>query len=482
MSIMLGPRGSPVRGAARSRHGRLAAVVTLASMLVVGVPAAASAAPGSEQWVHRYDGPADGPDQAADLEVSPDGSQIFVTGSSRGATSRKDYATLAYDSEGGGKLWITRYNGRPNRTDLATDLAVSPDGSRVFVTGASARSPRDDDYATVAYDASTGDQLWVKRYDGPAGSHDYARAIGVSPDGTRVFVTGLSYGATGSGYVTIAYEASSGTQLWVKRYSGHGDFYSSASAIGVSPDGTEVFVTGVLAGTEGTSEYATVAYDASTGDRLWLERYDGGGRDVNFARALGVSPDGSHVYVTGFSGGRTSGRDYATVAYDPANGAELWVARYEGPPTRDDFADSLQVSPDGNQVFVTGRSARSPNEDDVATVAYDALTGDRLWASRFNGPANEFDFPADLGVSPDGAQVFMTGTTYGSTGYDYLTAAYDATNGTEVWVRLYHGPPDYDDIASALGVSPDGSAVFVTGSSFGRTSNLDYATLAYDVE
>ena len=41
-------------------------------------------------------------------------------------------------------------------------MAVSPGGSRVFVTGASG-----GDSETVAYSAATGRRLWVSRYNGP---------------------------------------------------------------------------------------------------------------------------------------------------------------------------------------------------------------------------------------------------------------------------------------------------------------------------
>lgn len=51
------------------------------------------------------------------------------------------------------------------------------------------------DYATVAYGAGTGEELWVGRHDGPAGEIDTAEALSVSPDGgSRVYVTGLSPG------------------------------------------------------------------------------------------------------------------------------------------------------------------------------------------------------------------------------------------------------------------------------------------------
>ena len=106
---------------------------------------------------------------------------------------------------------------------------------------------------------------------------------------------------------------------------------------------------------------------------------------------------------------------------------------------------------------------------------------DRSSARHARSIVDEFDFPAALGVRPDGSQVFVTGASFGSTGYDYATVAYDGTNGAELWVRR-SDPATYGDLATSLGVSPDGSAVFVTGTSFGSTGRLDYLTIAYSVE
>src|SRR2546427_50682 len=87
----------------------------------------------------------------------------------------------------GAELWLKRYNGPANSVDEATALGVSPDGSKVFVTGYSDGSGSFADYATVAYGTATGTQLWAKRY-GPGHGYDAANAIGVSPDGSKVFV------------------------------------------------------------------------------------------------------------------------------------------------------------------------------------------------------------------------------------------------------------------------------------------------------
>jgi outer membrane protein assembly factor BamB len=144
--------------------------------------------------------------------------------------------------------------------------------------------------------ASPGDMIWVKRYDGPDSSTDNANAVAVSPDGTKIYVTGRSASSTTSyDYATVAYDAVTGARIWAKLYKGPGDALDEALAVAVSPDGTRVFVAGVS-----SFDYATVAYDASTGARIWSMRYDGAGLD-DLAQAVVVSPDGTKVFVTGWS-------------------------------------------------------------------------------------------------------------------------------------------------------------------------------------
>jgi Tol biopolymer transport system component len=430
-------------------------------------------------WLSRYDGPGNGTDAAYALGVSPDGSKLFITGASDGATGDDDYATVAYDAATGTKLWVSRYDGPGNGSDAASALGVSPDGSKLFVTGASDGATGTLDYATVAYDAVTGAKLWVSRYHGPSNYYDVARALGVSPDGSKLFVTGESGGSTGDhDYATVAYDAATGAQLWTSRYDGPMNSLDAAYALGVGPDGSKLFVTGYSAGS-GSYQYATVAYDAAAGTKLWVSRYAGPGCCFDAAYALGVGPDGSKVFVTGQSYSSTGSTDYATVAYDAATGAKLWAKRYDGPGNNWDFARALGVGPDGSKVFVTGQSDSSTGSTDYATVAYNAATGARLWTSRYAGPGNGSDKAYALGVSPDGSKLFVTGQSDGSTGDDYATVAYDTAAGAKLWTSRYDGPGNGGDAANALGVSPDGSKLFVTGQSDGSTGNPDYATIAY---
>ena len=67
---------------------------------------------------------------------------------------------------------------------------MSPDGATVYVTGSSADRTNRENYVTIAYDSSTGSRVWVRRYKSAEDSDDLGYALGVSPDGVAVFVTG----------------------------------------------------------------------------------------------------------------------------------------------------------------------------------------------------------------------------------------------------------------------------------------------------
>ena len=417
--------------------------------------------------------------------MSPNGRTVFVTGYSWGSGTYQDYATIAYRTSTGQRLWVARYNGPSSFSDFGESVTVSPDGTKVFVTGDSDGGRATwDDYATVAYSAGTGAQLWVKRYNGPASKDDAAISVAVSPGGGRVFVTGYSDGkGTERDYATVAYRASTGKQLWVSRYNGPASGYDEAKSLAVSPSGQMVFVTGQSPRQGAGRDYATVAYRASTGKQLWVSRYNGPGNGADLAWSVAVSPGSSTVLVTGSSfGGKRTHSDYATVAYRALTGKRLWVARYNGPGSGDDSASSLALNPSGTKVFVTGYGVGTSSGEDCTTIAYRTTTGAQLWAKRYNGPGNRGDDAFSIAISPAGDKVFVTGASYTgpATMSDYVTIAYRASTGARLWVAGYSGPANVTDQANAVVASA--TRVIVTGvsdDSGADPQTSQYATVAY---
>src|SRR3972149_184729 len=141
-----------------------------------------------EAWVATYNGPGNSYDQANALTVDNSGN-VYVTGGSYVSGGFEDYATIKY-APNGDTLWVRRYNGPGNSSDAAYALALDGSGN-VYVTGCSPGSGTIEDYATIKY-APNGDTLWVRRYNGPDSSYDYASALALDGSG-NVYVTGVSW-------------------------------------------------------------------------------------------------------------------------------------------------------------------------------------------------------------------------------------------------------------------------------------------------
>ncbi len=323
------------------------------------------------------------------------------------------YEVIAYDPDTGTRLWVAQF---PAIYSELAGMQLSPDGKTIFVTG--------DDlnrFHTVAFDAKTGRQLWATQYPCAGFEPCVAHGIAVAPGGNRVFVTGDYYDGNDQDDATIAYDAHTGLPEWTSIYGGSGT--DIARSVTVSPDGTRVFVAGTTSSGTGRfrqapqccaqSTYLTLAYAASTGDQLWLATYDNEGTGGHAANAVGISPDGARLYVTGVSWGNGS-NDIATIAYDPSDGSQLWVARYDGPAAGRDSGQDVGIAPDGSLIYVTGWSEGVGTDLDYVLLAFDASTGTQVWEVRYDSPGHSADEALDLSVSRDGTEVFATGGSKGN--------------------------------------------------------------------
>lgn len=145
---------------------------------------------GTELWAERYNNSVNGNDEAVGVVVDAAGN-VYVTGRSQGSGTGYDYVTIKYDSTGN-LAWdgdVRRYDGGYG-ADEATGIAIDSLGN-VYVTGKSQGSGTGSDYHTIKYDSS-GNMIWRVRYNNDLlVGDDIATAIAVDSAG-NVFVTGRS--------------------------------------------------------------------------------------------------------------------------------------------------------------------------------------------------------------------------------------------------------------------------------------------------
>lgn len=257
---------------------------------------------------------------------------------------------------------------------------------------------------------------------------------------------------------------------WVKTFNGTGNGIDIAVKVAADDCGN-VYVTGYTLGGGINFDYVTIKYNPD-GVVQWNKKYNGTGNGSDIASDLKVDNNGN-VYVTGYSGS-ASNNDYLTIKYDP-DGNVLWTKRYNGVANSDDKANALALDDSGN-VYVTGASTSSGGYD-VVTIKY-SPDSTVLWTQVFNGPANSQDYGSEI-VVDDSGNVCVCGYSTGSTsGTDYVVIKYNST-GVFKWNKVYNGTGNSTDWATDICVDFQRN-IYVTGFSTGNGSGIDYATIKYN--
>lgn len=378
-----------------------ALAATLLLALVAG-PSAASAPSPCETpslplrcatWREHYDGSGK-TDSLLDVAAAPDGRRVYAAGVTVDGSNRPRALVLALDAETGERLW-ERTMADPSTSVSATALAVAPDGTRVYVMGSGYGPDVSLDYRVWAFDAG-GQQRWAAAYDHTTEGFDQddARAIAVSPDGGRVVVTGASY-SKGTKYdvATVAWDAGTGEREWVARHAGPFDGDDIGTAVAIGADGSVH-----VAGGEGASGQAltVLSHDGETGAVRWSSRLHTG---TGTANELAVTPDGATLVVGGAVRTATAGYEFAVAALDAAGGATRWSYVHPSPVPGDDVAYGVAVSPDGRTAAATGYTGAADWE--ALTVAFDLASGATLWTAVQPGPGT--DAGLEIGIASSGA-------------------------------------------------------------------------------
>lgn len=367
----------------------------------------------------------------------------------------------AYAKSDGHVAWTARYADRAYVN--VTTATASPDGSTLYITGGAYNGfpvgATDSQLLTVAFNTADGSLRWASHWDGRADGTDNGKAVAVSPDGAEVYVSGVTTSPLGDlDYVTVGYSASDGRQLWSAVYAGPKEKGSDAVfGLAVNPVLDALYVTGWSDGVvEYDADYGTVAY------ALGHANAGGGGDGTDDGKGKGKGPRDKDDCKPG----KKPKHDECGGLSVPAAGTVLWVARYDGVgQNHSDRGDAVAVSADGRRVFVTGDSyaGKGGGDYDYATVAYDALTGSQLWDSRYSGVRGGFN--SARSVVAGAGLVLVSGQSAGQAneGNDAVTVAYDEATGAQRWVAAV-ALTRHDDYSRGLVLSPDAATTYVLSS------------------
>jgi hypothetical protein len=369
------------------------------------------------RWEGHWDGPGSTFEVVNDMALDGSGTSYTVGSTQIPAEGADTYLVRRDDS--GVFSHQSFYNGPANGDDEAMAVTVDASGN-AWYTGMSQDVDGDMDVVTVRVD-STGVQAWAKRYNSPYDRFDGGFAIARS--GNALYVAGTSNRiGHGDDLLLIRYNATTGARVWVRRYDD--TLHRNEFVADVVATANDVYVCG--AGKVGavTAGDAMLARYSSGGVKKWVTYFNGGGGlDEHFVD-MQRAPNGT-IVVTGVASKRASGQDWVTIAYRP-DSTIRWgkTLTSPSPPKRADVAAALDIDANG-KIYVTGTIQVDTHGADICTVCYGA-TGVTQWITDppWNGADSGDDTPWDIEVAGDG--VYVTGSTYvTANGNDMVTIKYE---------------------------------------------------------
>lgn len=207
----------------------------------------------------------------------------------------------------------------------------------------------------------------------------------------------------------------------------------------------------------------------------WVKEENGTGNYRDCGYCIGYDKQGN-VYVSGQLFNKKTKCDITTIKYSPS-GQELWRDAYDGPGHGEDKPYDMKIDNAGN-IYVTGRSdGGDATFEDFVVLKY-SPNGNRLWSTRYDGPAHDYDCPKAMALDKNG-NVYVTGLSWGGdkTWEDIVVVKFDP-DGNLVWTERWNGADNDADIPMAITVN-DNFDVFVTGLSYNNKTDEDLVTLKY---
>lgn len=403
---------------------------------------------GSQLWLQRFNGIANGIDRAAAI-CSDNAGNVYVTGRSDNGGD-DDYVTIKYSASGASVWNISMDNGG---NDRAEDIDIDGSGN-VYTVGRSSNGV-DNDIRTVKY-SSAGTVLFNVAYDYI--EDDRGDMIDVATDGSLVVGgrSDVSLGATINYDVTIVKYSSTGTLIWDSTYGNTSNTDDAITDIQFTADGGVIFCGYSVQSAATLTIFNQFANKLNaTGNTTWTYTYAASPNNNDQFFACAELTNGS--VVTCGTSEDANARGNGQVKWLNNSGALLNTASINGRGDNSDNVRKIALDAQGN-IYVAAYQVRKNNDRDLSLLKLSA-SGDTIWTRQMTGTLNGSDDDATGLILDAQGNIYISGYVKNSgSSSDIVIGKYNSA-GVQQWMYTYNSPFSESDRGYDLSIDPTGNLI-----------------------
>lgn len=396
------------------------------------------------------------------VTFNDDGTLMFIVGSTSDSVYRYSLSTP----------WDVSTASYLQNFSVATqeltpsEVVFSTDGTKMYVLGTTG----DDinEYSlSVAWKLSTA--TYIHNFS-VAGQDTFPTGIAFKPDGTKMYVVGTTTDRVHQYTLGTAWDISSATYDNISFLVSGQD--GTPESVTFSVDGTSMFIIGSTS--DRVHGYTlTTAWDISSA--YYNKKFAVSAQEANPC-GLYFKPDGTKMYVTGYSGDDVNEYDL-TVPWEVTSASyvqQFVVGGQETVPT------GITFKPDGSIMYLIGSTGDDINQYSLSTP-WDVSTATYL--HNFSVVSEE-SIPQDLRFTNDGMTMYMIGRASDKIHEYSLSTAWDVSTAT--YTNVSFSVVGQEANSSDFAFSSDGTKMYVTGVSSDRVHQYtlstpwDISTASYD--
>ncbi len=240
-------------------------------------------------------------------------------------------------------------------------------------------------------------------------SAEFQGGWGITSDGTNLYVTDYS----GNTVRKIVIATGAVTTIAGNGTAGELDNATGTSAefdgpMGITTDGTNLYVTDTSGNKIRKIVIATGAVTTIAGNGIATELDNTTGTSAEFENPAGITTDGTNLYVADYLGGKIRKIVIATGAVTTVAGNGIAGELDNTIGTLAEFNNPHNITTDGSNLYVTDSGGSTIRKIVIATGAVTTLAGNGTAAQLDNatGTLAEFNYPQ--GITTDGTNLYVT--------------------------------------------------------------------------